>query len=64
MREGWGVRERSKFAGVGGRIILNWIFRKYDRGVGWIRLAKDRDKWKGAFERGDEPGFSKVQGIS
>jgi hypothetical protein len=33
--------------GVVGRIILRWIFRKWDgRGVDWIDLAQDRDRWR------------------
>jgi len=29
-----------------GRIILRWIFRKWDvGGMDWIELAQDRDKW-------------------
>ena len=33
--------------GVGGRIILRWIFRKWDVGcVDWIELAQDRDSWR------------------
>jgi hypothetical protein len=28
--------------GVDGRIILRWIFRKWDGGVDWIDLAQDR----------------------
>jgi len=27
---------------VDGRIILRWIFRKWD----WIELAQDRDRWR------------------
>jgi hypothetical protein len=31
--------------GVGGRIILRWIFRKRDvGGKDWIELAQDRDR--------------------
>jgi len=30
--------------GVDGRIILKWIFRKWDvRDMDWIELAQDRD---------------------
>jgi len=31
-----------------GRIILRWIFRKWDGkgGMDWIVLAKDRDRWQ------------------
>jgi hypothetical protein len=33
--------------GVGGRIILRWIFRKGMLGdVDWIELARDRDRWR------------------
>ena len=31
------------------RIILRWIFRKWDVGCGcmdWIELARDRDRWQ------------------
>jgi len=33
--------------GIDGRIILRWIFRKWDVvGMDWIELAEDRDKWR------------------
>jgi len=32
---------------VDGRIILRWIFRKWDvGGMDWIELAQDRDRWR------------------
>jgi hypothetical protein len=32
--------------GVDGRIILRWIFRKWDmEGMDWVELALDRDRW-------------------
>ena len=32
-------------SGVDGRIILRWIFRKWDVGdVDWIEVAQDRDR--------------------
>jgi hypothetical protein len=31
--------------GVDGRIILKWIFKKWDTGMGWIQLAQDSDRW-------------------
>jgi hypothetical protein len=31
---------------VEGRIILKWIFKKWNGGVDWIELAEDRDKWR------------------
>ena len=30
---------------IGGRIILKWIFDKWDGGVNWIDLAH-RDRWR------------------
>jgi hypothetical protein len=34
-------------SGVDGRIILRWIFRKWDvEGMDWIDLAQDRDRWR------------------
>jgi hypothetical protein len=32
--------------GVDGRIILKWIFKKWDRGMDWIELAQARDRWR------------------
>jgi len=32
--------------GVDGRIILRWIFRKWDGGMDWIELAQDRGSWR------------------
>jgi hypothetical protein len=33
--------------GVDERIILRWIFRKWDgRGMNWVDLAQERDKWR------------------
>jgi hypothetical protein len=31
---------------VDGRIILKWIFKKWDWGMDWIELAPDRDRWR------------------
>ena len=45
----WGnLRERDHLeeAGVDGRIILRWIFRKWDRGMGWLALTRDGDRWR------------------
>jgi len=45
----WGkLRERDHLGdpGVDGRIILRWIFRKWDGVMDWINLARDRDRWR------------------
>jgi hypothetical protein len=28
-----------------GRIILKWVCVKWDRGIDWVDLARDRDRW-------------------
>jgi len=28
-----------------GRIILRWIFRKWDGGMDWIDMAQERHRW-------------------
>ena len=56
-REFWWVnlRERVQFGdpGADGRIILRWIFGKWDV-RDWIELDKDRQV-AGTCERGNEP---------
>jgi hypothetical protein len=32
--------------GVDGNIILKWIFRKWGRGMDWIYMDQDRDRWQ------------------
>ena len=39
------VRGHLEDADVDGRVILRQIFRKWDRGMDWIDLAQDRDRW-------------------
>ena len=42
-----GERDHWGDPGVDGRIILRWIFRKWDVGcMDWIELAQDRDRWR------------------
>jgi hypothetical protein len=31
---------------VDGKIILRWIFRKWDEGMDWIDLPRDMDRWR------------------
>jgi hypothetical protein len=35
-----------EYPAVDGRIILRWIFRKWDDGMEWIDLAQDRNRWR------------------
>jgi len=45
----WGnlwERDHLEEPGVDWRIILRWIFTKWDvGGIDWIELVQDRDKW-------------------
>ena len=49
-RVGWGnlmVGDYLGDPGVDRRMILRWIFRKWDVvGVDWIELAQDRNRWR------------------
>jgi hypothetical protein len=42
------VRERDHLEdpGVELRIILKWIFKKWDAGMDWTDLAQSRDRWR------------------
>jgi hypothetical protein len=44
--ENLGKRDYWGDPGVDGRIILRWIFRKWDGGMDWIQPAKGRDSWR------------------
>jgi hypothetical protein len=40
-------RDHLENPGVEELIILRWIFRKFEgRGMDWIDVARDRDKWR------------------
>jgi hypothetical protein len=47
--------------GVDGRIILRWIFRKWERVVG---LAQDRDRWRALVNTVMNLRVPKMSGIS
>jgi hypothetical protein len=56
----WGnLRERDHLEGpdIDGRILLRWIFRKWDRGV-WTGLIWLRIHVVGTYKRDDEPSCS------
>ena len=39
-----GERNHLEDPRIDGKIILRWIFRKWDGGMEWIDLAVDRDR--------------------
>jgi hypothetical protein len=39
-------RNHLEDPGIDGRIILKWIFRKWDGGMDWIDITQDRDRWR------------------
>jgi hypothetical protein len=45
----WGyLREGEHFEdpGIDGRIILKYSFKNWDRGMDWIDVAYDTDRWR------------------
>jgi hypothetical protein len=46
------------------RIILKWIFKKWDGNMDWINLAKRRDSWWDLVNAVMNFCFPKMRGIS
>jgi len=51
-------REHLEYPGVDGRIILRWIFRKWDVGLGMDRSGSGQGQVAGTCECGNEPSGS------
>jgi hypothetical protein len=50
--------------GVEGKIIIKYIFKKWDGGVYWIHLAQNSDKWWASLKRVINSGVHKMLGVS
>jgi hypothetical protein len=45
----WGnprKRHNLEDLGVDGRILLKWIFKRWDGSMVWIDMAQDRGRWR------------------
>jgi hypothetical protein len=49
--------------GIDGRIILKFVFKKWDGGMDWIDLDQDRERFWAVLNVIMNFGFHKTQGI-
>jgi hypothetical protein len=40
------ISDHLREPGIDGRIILKWIFKKWDGAMDWIEIAQNRDRWR------------------
>jgi hypothetical protein len=59
-----GKRDHVENLGVYERIILKWIFNKWDGGINWIALAQDKDRWRALVNAVVNIRLHKYRGIS
>jgi hypothetical protein len=57
-------RNNLEDPGVDGRIIIRWIFRKWDGSMDLIDLAQDKNSWRALINAVRTFGFHKTRGIS
>jgi hypothetical protein len=50
--------------GVDGRIILKWIFEKWDGNMDWIDLAQECDRWRAVVNAVMNRWVPTMRGIS
>jgi hypothetical protein len=61
------LRERDHWGDpdVDGRIILRWIFRKWEGSCeDWMELAQDKDRWRALVSAVRNLRVPKMRGIS
>jgi len=61
------LRERDHWGDpdADGRIILRWIFRKWEGGCGdWMELVHDKDRWQALVSTVMNPWVPKMREIS